>query len=175
MTTLTRITNPQSNGYRFTEKLLTETFPIDEYRDLAEQHNNVACKKNFHLMLACHKGEPVGFVSFWDLGGFCYVEHLATLPALRGKGHGKRIIEQLQENAHKLVLEVEEPCDELSARRIGFYRRVGFELCNTPYTQPSYRKGGNTVPMLLMFYGWAADTANYETAKQVIYKNIYNL
>ena len=175
MITLTRITNTESDAYRFTEELLTTAFPRDEYRDLAEQRANVTGKEHFNLMLASYNGEPVGFISYWNLGTFCYVEHLATLPALRGKGYGKSILEQLQKTAEKIVLEVEEPSDELSARRIAFYRRAGFELCSTPYQQPPYRKSDSYLPMYLMFHGWAADDTNYNTAKQAIYKNIYNL
>ena len=175
MITLTRITTPDCDAYRFTEELLTTAFPRDEYRDLPEQRTNVAGKKHFNLMLACHQGEPVGFISYWDLGDFCYVEHLATLPSQRGKGYGKSILEQLQKTAEKIVLEVEEPTDELSSRRITFYRRAGFELCNIPYQQPPYRKGDGYLPMFLMFHGWDADCANYEKAQQAIYKNIYNL
>ncbi len=175
MITLTRITNPESEEYRFTEELLTTVFPPDEYRSLAHQRGNVADKQEFHLMLACHKGEPVGFVAYWNLKDICYVEHLATLPALRGKGHGKRILEELQKSTRKIVLEVEKPTDELSTRRIAFYRRAGFELCPTPYTQPAYRKGGNTVPMLLMFHGCNVTEEFFESTKNKIYKNIYNL
>lgn len=174
MITLTRITAPDSEAYRFTEELLTATFPRDEYRDLDEQRANVALKENFHLMLACHNNAPVGFVSYWELGEMCYIEHLATLPSVRGKGHGKAIIEEIQKIAGNIVLEVEEPTDETTTRRIGFYRRVGFSLCAIPYTQPPYRKGGNTLPMLLMFCGQECNRENYEKAKKAIYSNIYN-
>ncbi|MBQ8269613.1 MAG: GNAT family N-acetyltransferase [Bacteroidaceae bacterium] len=175
MITLTRITNPDSTAYRKAEELLTATFPRDEYRDLAEQRANVAGKENFHFMQAYCNGEFIGLASYWLLDAFCYIEHLATLPAQRGKGHGKRILEQLQEEHHRIVLEVEEPIDEITTRRIDFYRRAGFTLCNIPYTQPPYRKGGNSLPMLLMFHGWEADRINYERAKESIYRNIYNL
>ena len=174
MITLTRITTPDSPAYRKIEELLTATFPRDEYRDLAEQRANVAGRENFHLLQACCNGKFIGFVSYWQLEGFCYIEHLAILPEVRGKGYGKFILEQLQKCLHKIVLEVEEPVDETTTRRIAFYRRAGFTLCNIPYTQPPYHKGGNALPMLLMFHGWEPDSNNYEKAKNSIYKNIYN-
>ena len=89
--------------------------------------------------------------------------------------HNQSCFSDAEYTPEKIVLEVEEPSDELSARRIAFYRRAGFELCSTPYQQPPYRKGDSYLPMYLMFHGWAADDTNYNTAKQAIYKNIYNL
>ena len=174
MIELTRITETDCREYGFTEKLLTATFPHDEYRDLAEQRANVTGKQEFHLMLARYNGEPVGFISYWKLREFFYVEHLATLPDIRGKGHGKAILERLQEIATKIVLEVEEPVDEITTRRVGFYRRAGFEMCRQPYLQPPYRAGDGPLPMRLMFYGCPADEAHYARAKENIYNHIYN-
>lgn len=174
MITLTRITDTTSSEYRFTEELLTATFPREEYRPLHEQRNNTASNSAFHLMLASKEGEPVGFISYWKLHEFCYVEHLATLPALRGGGIGGAIVEQLKKIADKIVLEAEEPIDELTTRRIEFYRRAGFEVCPLPYTQPPYREGDGTLPMRLLFHGCPASSDNFTRAKELIYRNIYN-
>ena len=174
MIELTRITETDCREYGFTEKLLTATFPRDEYRDLAEQRANVTGKQEFHLMLARYNGEPVGFISYWKLREFCYVEHLATLPAIRGKGHGKAILERLQEIATKIVLEVEEPVDDITTRRVGFYRRAGFDMCPLPYLQPPYRQGDGMLPMRLMFHGCPASVQNFEKAREIIYDKIYN-
>ncbi|MBQ8364995.1 MAG: GNAT family N-acetyltransferase [Bacteroidaceae bacterium] len=174
MITLTRITDPASSEYRFTEELLTATFPREEYRELHEQRNNVASKKAFHLMLAKDGDKTVGFISYWELGGYCYVEHLATLPTVRGGGYGSAILEELKKRAQRIVLEVEEPTDEITTRRINFYRRAGFEICPLQYMQPPYRKGDGTLPMRLMFHGCNADSENFNRAKEIIYNNIYN-
>ena len=174
MIELKQITDTASCEYRFTEELLTATFPREEYRPLHEQRNNAASNSAFHLMLACKGGQPVGFISYWELGEFCYVEHLATLPTLRGGGIGRAIVEQLKKIADKIVLEAEEPIDELTTRRIEFYRRAGFEVCPLPYTQPPYRKGDGSLPMRLLFHGCPANSDNFARAKEVIYRNIYN-
>lgn len=174
MITLTRITDITSNEYRFTEELLTTIFPREEYRDLGEQRKNTAGKQAFHLMVVHYGTKPIGFVSYWHLGDFCYVEHLATHPDIRGNGLGRAIIEELKKLAAKIVLEVEEPIDETTNRRINFYRRAGFEISTHPYMQPPYRKGDGTLPMRLMFYGLPADKENFTKAQKVIYSNIYN-
>ncbi|MBQ4063021.1 MAG: GNAT family N-acetyltransferase [Bacteroidaceae bacterium] len=174
MITLTRITDPASSEYRFTEELLTATFPREEYRELHEQRNNVASNKAFHLMLAKDGDKTIGFISYWELGGYCYVEHLATLRAVRGGGYGSSILEELKKRAQRIVLEVEEPTDEITTRRINFYRRAGFDICPQQYMQPPYRKGDGTLPMRLMFHGCNADSENFNRAKEIIYNNIYN-
>lgn len=174
MITLTRITDTASSEYRFTEELLTATFPREEYRDLHEQRSNTATNRQFHLMLANRGNEPIGFISYWQLQEFCYVEHLATLPSVRGCGMGREILEQLKRTTEKIVLEVEEPIDELATRRINFYRRAGFNVCPLPYEQPPYRTGDGTLPMRLMFYGCPADKEHFTRAKELIYKYVYN-
>ncbi len=175
MIKLTRITTPDSTSYLFAEQLLTSSFPQDEYRPLDEQRRVTACEPRFHFMLASDEGRPIGIISYWELEGICYVEHFATLAQERGKGYGSEIMRQLQETKRQIVLEVEEPADELTQRRIAFYKRQGFTLCPTPYTQPPYRKGGNSVPMLLMFYGSTPTEEIFDKTKKEIYKNIYGI
>lgn len=174
MITLKRITDTNSDEYRFTEELLTTTFPREEYRELDEQRNNTATKQQFHLMIAYKEEQAVGFISYWTLNNFCYVEHFATLHSLRGNGFGRAILEQVKQHNEKIVLEVEEPINDITTRRINFYCRSGFELCHIPYLQPPYRKGDEALPMRLMFNGCPANEDNYKKAKKIIYSNIYN-
>ena len=175
MITLTRITTPNSESYLFAEQLITTSFPQDEYRPLDEQRHITAGEPRFHLMQASDEGRPIGIISFWELDGICYVEHFATLEQERSKGYGCEIMRQLQAIKQQIVLEVEEPTDELTRRRINFYERQGFTLCPTPYTQPPYRKGGNSVPMLLMFHGSLPTNDIFEKTRKEIYKNIYGI
>ena len=61
MIDLTRITSSESEEYRFTEELLTASFPVDEYRDLLMQRNNCDTNHRFYLMIAHNETSPVGF------------------------------------------------------------------------------------------------------------------
>ncbi len=61
-----------------------------------------------------------------DNGRFYYIEHFAIDPSLRNGGYGKRVLEvdELKKQLKgPIVLEVEEPNDEMSTRRIHFYKR----------------------------------------------------
>lgn len=164
-----------SDDYRFVEELLVSSFPVDEYRDLEALRQHVSDTEEFHLLLAADGGEPVGFVSYWDFGACCYVEHLAVHPRLRNRHYGRHIVQHLQQSARALVLEVELPTDELTRRRIGFYQRLGFEVCRLPYVQPAYRVGGATIAMHLMLWGELPAGMDLEAVKARIFRSVYGV
>ena len=146
--------NHRQKDYSFVENLLHESFPEAERRDDVAQRDNVDNCAAFTCYLISDNGLQVGLVTLWKLDGFSYVEHLATSPSVRNKGYGRKIMELLQQQFPGVViLEVEKPLDEWSRRRIGFYQRCGFSLCEKEYVQPSYRKGGETLPLYLMYAG----------------------
>lgn len=65
-----------------------------------------------------------GFAAVWEFDKFAFVEHLAVEPSNRNKGIGARILEMLHCSiGKKLCLEVEPSKDEMSVRRIAFYKR----------------------------------------------------
>ena len=74
-----------------------------------------------------------------------------------------------------IVLEVEEPIDELTKRRIGFYQRQGFTIQDMPYQQPPYRKGDDWYPMKLMTLRGEDFSRQYEKVKNNIYREAYNI
>lgn len=129
MITLFRLTQTDTREYRFMEELLTAAFPPEEYRELGELRRLTCGRPVFHNNLICDDDRPVGLVTFWDFGDFHYIEHFATLPAMRNKGYGHRVLELLGERLRTpLVLEAELPVEELARRRVGFYARQGLSL-----------------------------------------------
>ena len=114
-------------------------------------------------------------ITVWNLGGFYYLEHLATSPAVRNKGYGRKVMDKIRESfPGVIVLEVERPEEEMSIRRIGFYKRCGFLLCEKDYMQPPYRKGGEGLPLYLMFAGADSIDDDFERIRDRIYKEVYN-
>ena len=103
------------------------------------------------------------------------VEHLATSPTVRNQGYGRRILDALaREVPGVIVLEVEPPTDETSIRRIGFYRRCGYSLCELPYLQPPYRKGDSPFPLLLMFTKTESIDGDFARIRDCIHREVYN-
>lgn len=174
MITLTRIKECNNSEYKFIENLLTQTFPNDEYRHLNEQRKYTQEKQNFHLMLAKEHNKYIGFVSYWTFEDFCYIEHLAIDRTIRGKGYGSEIITQLKAKHSKIVLEAELPENNISIKRIEFYKRLGFSPCSKKYIQPAYRQESNEVSMILMDYNCNLE-ANFERVKTVIHKEVYGI
>ena len=63
----------------------------------------------------------------------------------------------------------------MSIRRIGFYQRCGFSLCEKDYFQPSYRKGGEGLPLYLMFAGADSIDADFEAIRDRIHREVYGV
>lgn len=100
---------------------------------------------------------PVGLITLWDFENFVYVEHYAVGADYRGGGLGGIVLDVFvgiitNENGKPMVLEVEPPSEEypMARRRIDFYRRHGFELCDYEYIQPPYTDSGEWLELKLM-------------------------
>lgn len=173
MITLERIKNINSNEYLFTEMLLTQSFPIDEYRNLDEQKQNVSTLDIFHLYVAKEKGTPIGFISIWKFHDFSYVEHFAIEPTMRDKGYGCMVLDKVKEQEPRIVLEVEIPDNDVAQKRIDFYTRNGYFLCKKQYIQPAYRPEGNELPMYIMYYGNVDIEKEFDKIKNQLYLHVY--
>ena len=172
MITIERITTSNSDEYLYTERLLTASFPRDEYRALQQQRSNVDGNEAFCMTILCNDGCPIGLLSYWRFDDYIYIEHFAIEATQRNKGYGALVLKQLLKTESKVVLEVELPTDETSCRRIGFYGRCGFEMCDGEYIQPAYRADSNEVPMRLMACG--IDMAScFEQIRNDIYRTVY--
>ncbi len=171
MMPLHRITSVSSPAYCRAERLLTDSFPRQEYRDLSEWQDCISSRHAFHLMLT---EDALGLLAYWDFTAFLYVEHLAVDSSHRGCGLGSLMLDALKAGApgKPIVLEVELPLDDLTRRRIRFYERNGFTLWPQPYLQPPYRQGDAPLPMRLMAYGEGNEEA-FEDVKARIYKEVY--
>lgn len=162
-------------SYPFVENLLHESFPEVERRDDDMQRYNTDFNPSFTCYFIKDNDVPVGLITVWNLGGFYYLEHLVTSPAVRNKGYGRKVMDKIRESfPGVIVLEVERPEEEMSIRRIGFYKRCGFLLCEKDYMQPPYRKGGEGLPLYLMFAGADSIDDDFERIRDRIYKEVYN-
>lgn len=170
-----RINTTRTGDYHFIEKLLIQAFPKEEYRELADFRFLTIHESHFHNNLIANDGVPLGLVTYWDMGAFCYIEHFAILPKMRNRGYGHEVLEYLKTYLDcPLVLEVECPVEEMARRRIAFYQRQGFLLWQHDYLQPPYRSGDTPLPMLLMVYGALDETADFESVKRMIHQVVYN-
>lgn len=171
--------NTSHEGYAFVEELMNAAFPLEERRDNDAQRENTDHNPLFTVHLVTDEKEDgstihVGFITSWDFGDFHYLEHFATSPTVRNMGYGKTVLATLLEQLPGLVvLEVEEPEDELTRRRVAFYERNGFKVCPKDYIQPAYRPDGQSIPLKIMFRGQESLDADFVHVRDTLYHEVY--
>ncbi|MEG1886523.1 MAG: GNAT family N-acetyltransferase, partial [Oscillospiraceae bacterium] len=102
------------------------------------------------------------------------IEHLATLPKTRGRGHGKQLVEDfLKLSSKPVVLEVELPENDIARRRIGFYERLGFKFNNHEYFQPPFHSDCEPLPLRIMSYPNEISKSQQDEYFQIIKSTVY--
>ncbi|MGQ1948036.1 GNAT family N-acetyltransferase [Geofilum sp. OHC36d9] len=131
--------------------LMEKSFPKNETRTY-EDFVSVLKNKDFAVViLSTQQSKIKGFITYWQLQMFHFVEHFAIAPHLRGQGIGSALLSTfIAENNRPVVLEVEPPTTAISIKRVKFYERLGFTLTNFAYQQPAYRCNEKAVDLLLM-------------------------
>lgn len=129
----------------------------------------------FHAMLIGTESIFAGILTYWEMPGFVYVEHFAVVPEARGGGIGQHMMQQFRQAFPRVVLEAEPPTDELTHRRIAFYRRCGFEMSERPYFQPPYRWGEQSVPLVLMSTDAVWLEKHHEEVSRVLAERVYGV
>jgi ribosomal protein S18 acetylase RimI-like enzyme len=132
------------------KNLYLTAFPPNERREfdeLKKQIDNDECNVN----LIFDDEKVAGFIILWNFNDFVFLEHFAIKPGLRGLGTGEKTLNEIKAlNQKTIILETEPPADEMSRRRISFYKRNGFQLLERHYLQPSYDGKKPEVEMKLM-------------------------
>ncbi|MFI3294912.1 MAG: GNAT family N-acetyltransferase [Rikenellaceae bacterium] len=151
MIQLIKIQDEQAKYFKECWSLYQEAFPEEERRE-KWYHLKSMESRYFNFEAIIEDSELKGLIGWWDFEQVRYIEHVAVLPELRSKGYGKKIFTLLKSISPKpIILEVEPPKDEISKRRIGFYRREGFMLNPHYHLQPPYQ-GDKGVNLLIMSY-----------------------
>lgn len=117
------------------------SFPVFEQRT-GEQQQQAFLSPLYFLDCYIEEGEMIGFIAYWKLDTYVYVEHFAIHPAKRGQTWGSFIIEDLIGRMdNRVILEIDPLIDEISKKRFRFYRTHGFFENPYPHFHPPYRKG----------------------------------
>lgn len=161
---------------REASQLYESSFPYAERRPTQQWLLKYQSSDIFKIDAIIINGEFDGFISYWLMDSFIYVEHFATMPQCRGKGIGGCVIELFRNKVKcPIVLEVEPPADDVSRRRIGFYKRHGFHQLSQAYMQPSYHEGGSSFPLQIMCTDVEYAVQHFSQIVQSIYRHVYGV
>ena len=146
-----RIEQEDSERWNKTWKLYEESFPVAERRKL-EDHLRAGENKHFHPLSIWENNLLIGIVYYWEWDSYRYVEYLAVSQELHGHGYGSRVIKQIRDSEHTIILEIDPLINELSVRRLQFYERAGFTLTPYRFVHLPYRLYGAPQELLILSY-----------------------
>lgn len=129
-----------------------ESFPIDEQRPTDDIARLIAEEERYRAMaLVDDEGHCIGLLTTWELDTYIYIEHFAIAPSLRAMGYGTIVLQRfIESQPMPILLEAEPPTDDITQRRINFYKRCGLTLYDYEYIQPPYAPDRLPVPLRLM-------------------------
>ena len=143
-------TSPADRGWAEALEIYLRSFPYKEQRS-EEDHVRALRDPHFRADGIWCGDEFVGILYHWQGDGWHYVEHLAVSPALRGRNMGSKALAAFCEG-RRVILEIDPPADEISIRRLHFYRRLGFVENPHEYIHPSFRRPFEQHRLVLMSY-----------------------
>jgi ribosomal protein S18 acetylase RimI-like enzyme len=150
-------------------------FPPTERRSWAGLEYELNYEKRLYAYALLQDDKFVGFINYWLFDRFCYIEHFAVSPNLRGKHIGSEAMEILRSKTNlPIVLEVEMPNNPNSIRRIKFYERLGYKVLSHNYAQPPYEGNGFLIPLLIMCDNNHFASTHFELIKETLYTEVYH-
>lgn len=117
----------------------------------------------------------VGCLSWWSFDRFTFMEHIAIAPEQRNSGLGAAIIRSFLRRGKDILSigECELATTKVAARRIEFFKRLGFIVNDYDYIQPAYSEIKSPVPMHLITYPRAITTEEYDAYSRIIHTQVY--
>lgn len=168
--------NRKPDAQQFAEiySILEKSFPQEEYRTFEHQHE-LLDNKYYNIIFTVEDEKTVSVIAYWEFSTFVYIEHFATLPQYRGKGLGRKFLSTfLSQQTKNVILECELPTDDVTKKRIEFYKSLGFVKNKYPYIQPSMRKNTLPVPLRIMSLGDTLSELQFQLIKETLYNKVYH-
>ena len=167
------IINYEHPALSYIKSLYENTFPLYERREWIKLLSLLSNSK-MQLEAILDEQQFIGFVIWWKLDNWLYLEHFAIERQHRGKQYGEKVLRMLISKANNpLILETELPADETASRRIKFYERAGLTTIAFPYFQPPYHKDEQPVPMQLMSTMSNINQRQFNQVVQFIREEVY--
>ena len=155
-------------------KLMKQAFPSIERRSYEDQ-KNLLTENLYNIIADKDENENIiDFIASWEFNDFNFIEHFAVDSKMRGNGRGTSMLKDYLNKCNKpIYLEVELPENDISVRRIEFYKRMGFYLNNFEYLQPPMQKQDVFLPLKIMSYPRSVDEREFINFKNTVYDKVY--
>lgn len=168
---LARIDNHNYYLYNQAYNLYVTSFPEIERRDSVE-HDRVMEKKDYHFDIIVEDNKLFGIMLYWETNSFIYLEHFATLPEVRNNGIGSEALDLLKAKGKTIILEIEDPVDDLTNRRYNFYARNGFIMTEHYHIQAKYHLNSDDLMLKIMSYPYSISKKEYVTFQNYMTREI---
>ncbi|MBD8390308.1 GNAT family N-acetyltransferase [Dysgonomonas sp. BGC7] len=157
-----RIKGEEDKYYKQFLSVYKSSFPVFEQR--SQEQQSAAFKNNSYCLVALVKGDKLAsFISYWEFDDYIYIEHLAVNSELRGQNIGSFTLSKFAQNNRKiLLLEIDPLVDEVSKRRLCFYKKLGYKVNPYHHHHPAYRQGYDSHELLVL------------SLSEVLSENMYN-
>lgn len=164
----------KKNEFDSVYELFMKAFPLAELRPY-ELMKDLFEREEFVIYLYQKDEQIKGALIVWEFNDFIYLENFAVDETLRGQGIGSYFLEEVKKiYSHQLiVLEVEEPVDTITKRRVAFYERNQFHLNPYHFIQPALRENAPQVELMLMSYPQSIDMYAFDHIKKYIFRIVY--
>ncbi len=152
-------------------KIIKDSFPKSERRTKEAFYSLFKNESCYFAVSLLKNDEVVCFFTIWKLKNFYFGDHFATRADMRNLKLGSILLNYVKETLDMpFVIEVEPDENELTHRRIEFYKRHGFVLNDFDYFLPPMMKGCKPLFMKIMSYPIKVE----KDITDEIYKSVYN-
>lgn len=165
-----RINNINHKLYNEAINLYKNSFPYHEQRE-EESQIEIINNPLYHFEIIIDNDRFIGEILYWDFLNFKYIEHFCILPNMRNLHYGQRILEELKK---PLILEIDPPIDDISRRRLNFYKRCGFVENKYMHIHPPYHKNYCGHQLLVMSTTNPLAKVEYDKFKVFLTKIVMN-
>ncbi|MEG0024327.1 MAG: GNAT family N-acetyltransferase [Akkermansia sp.] len=156
--------------------IYTRSFPLHEQRSIQDLPDALAHPDFRYEIVLTDTRQMAAILCYWETHTFVYIEHFAVNSQMRGLGIGQFLLDDLKHKVSvPVILEIDPPIDDISKRRLEFYRRSHF-ITNEQfdYIHPPYTSDGVPFPLLVLSYPTELDEPTYRQFETYHHHTIIN-
>lgn len=125
------------------------SFPTNEKRTLKEQKEIIE-KNNYYFNIFVKNDSVIAILLYFKIKEDIYIEHFAINNKYRNQHLGSEILKEFISKNKNIILEIDLLEDEISVKRLEFYKRLGFKNSDFKHYQVPFRKNQKELELILL-------------------------